>query len=197
MNDDYIQTGRSKQKKETRDRILAAAQHFLNQGKDYSLEDVARKAGMSRATVYRYYSNVEVLSGEAGLDLNTLSPDTIYENVKHSDLNNQLLQVLEYYSRLAIEHEPAFRKYLSVAITSDSPPAVRGARRIITLQKVLENSSLPAREKHKLANFLTVIMGIEPMIVTKDVCKLGNDESIELLKWGLKLILKGLAANQG
>lgn len=193
MNSDYIQTGRSKQKKETRDRILAAAQHFINQGKDYSLEDVASKAGISRATVYRYYSNVEVLSGEAGLDLNTLSPDTIYENVKNLDLNDQLLQVLEYYSGLAIEHESAFRKYLSVAITADSPSEVRGARRITTLRKVLEHSSLSAREKHKLANFLTVIMGIESLIVTKDVCKLGDVESLELLRWGLNLILKGLA----
>ena len=34
-------------------------------------------------------------------------------------------------------------------------------------------------------------MGIEPLVVTKDVCNLNNEESIELMKWGMKLLLKG------
>lgn len=36
-------------------------------------------------------------------------------------------------------------------------------------------------------------MGIEPIIVTKDVCGLNNAESKELLKWGMELLLKGFS----
>ena len=39
-------------------------------------------------------------------------------------------------------------------------------------------------------------MGMEPFIVTKDVCGLNNSDSSELLKWGVKLILKGLFCNE-
>ncbi|MEX0361849.1 MAG: TetR/AcrR family transcriptional regulator, partial [Allomuricauda sp.] len=62
MNKDYIQTGRTNQKLETRDKILKSAQYFLKKGKAFNLENVAQKSGVSRATIYRYYSNVEILT---------------------------------------------------------------------------------------------------------------------------------------
>ena len=37
----------------------------------------------------------------------------------------------------------------------------------------------------------TIFMGIEPFIVTKDVCGLDNEKSIELLRWGVKLMYEG------
>lgn len=43
MNDAYIEHGRTSQKQETRDRILKSAQHFLNQGIEFNLEEVAKK----------------------------------------------------------------------------------------------------------------------------------------------------------
>ena len=38
----------------------------------------------------------------------------------------------------------------------------------------------------------TTLMGMEPFIVTKDVCGLDNEASKEVLRWGLELIIKGL-----
>lgn len=34
-------------------------------------------------------------------------------------------------------------------------------------------------------------MGIEPLIVTKDVSGLNNKQSMEIMEWGVQLILKG------
>ncbi|CAN0601537.1 unnamed protein product, partial [Ectocarpus sp. 12 AP-2014] len=65
MNDDYINTGRKNQKQETRDKIIESAQYFLNKGIEFNLEDVAGRTGVSRATIYRYYSNVQILAEEA------------------------------------------------------------------------------------------------------------------------------------
>lgn len=196
MKSKNIQSGRINQKLETRDKILASATFFLNKGIDFNLDDVAKKAGISRATIYRYYSNTEVLSSEAGLDINTQSPETVFKNLQHQNLDQILLGVQDYFNTLAIDHENAFRKYLGISIGASSSEIKRGARRKKTLQLALENTKLTQNEKEKIANLLTHLMGIEPLIVCKDVCGLTNDQSKELLKWGMTLILKGLHINR-
>jgi len=61
---------------------------------------------------------------------------------------------------------------------------------------VLENTNYTPKEKEDLSNLLTILMGIEPLIVTKDVCGLDNRESIELMKWGMELMLKGFFSSK-
>lgn len=196
MKNEYLKKGRVKQKQETREKILSSTQDLMNNGEKFTLEDVAEKAEVSRATIYRYYSNVDILSAEAGIDINTKSPKTIYENLQGLEIKDKLLGVQEYYNNLALDNENAFRNYLSIVLTSDSHYNKRGARRSKTLKMVLEETNLTKSEIKNLQNLLTVLMGIEPLIVTKDVCGLENDKSKKLLKWGMKLLLKGISIDQ-
>ena len=194
MNKSYINSGRTSQKLKTRNKILLGAQHFISKGEDFSLEDVAEHINISRATIYRYYSSTKVLSHEAALDLSTESPEIIHNNLKHLDLIDMLIGVQDYYNHLTLNNEKAFRQFISAAITSKSPDLKRAARRKQSLHLAFSESStvLTPNEIDKLINLLPVLMGAEAMIVSKDVCKLNNQESCELLNWGLKLILKGL-----
>jgi hypothetical protein len=50
---------------------------------------------------------------------------------------------------------------------------------------------LSQEEKKKLVYMATLMMGIEALIVTRDVCRLEENESKEVLKWGLNTLLKG------
>jgi AcrR family transcriptional regulator len=193
MKNEYLKKGRIKQKQETREKILSSTQELMGGGKKFTLEDVAEKAGISRATVYRYYSNIDVLSAEAGLDINTKSPADIYKNLEDAGISDKLLDVQEYYNDLALENEKAFRNYLSIVLTSDSQHNKRGARRNRTVKMVLDETNLTKKEIKDLQNLLTVLMGIEPLIVTKDVCGLNNEQSKKLLKWGMELLLRGLS----
>ena len=43
-----------------------------------------------------------------------------------------------------------------------------------------------------LKNISTVLMGIEAVIVSKDVCGLKNKETNDTLKWAFEMILKGM-----
>jgi len=190
MNKEYIHSGRANQKQETRDRILKSAQYFLKKGADFNLEDVAQKTGVSRATIYRYFSNAEILAAEAGLDINTLSPEVVFQKFQEKSLEERILGIQDYFNLLAIENENAFRKYLSVVLVSNSPEIKRGARRKKTLRLALKNADLDPDQKEDLANLLTILMGIEPLIVAKDVAGLNNEESMRLMTWGMKLILK-------
>ncbi|WP_276167141.1 TetR/AcrR family transcriptional regulator [Zobellia alginiliquefaciens] len=196
MKNDYIKTGRTNQKIETRSKILISAQYFLNNGLEFNLEDIAKRSGISRATIYRYFSNVDILAAEAGLDVNTKSSETIFENLKGKTLENKILEIQDYYNTLAIAHEKLFRKYISTVLDSSTPTPKRGARRKKTLQLVFEGTEYTQKEKKDLSNLLTVLMGIEPLIVTKDVCGLNNSESTELMKWGMELLLKGFISSK-
>lgn len=193
MKNNYVTEGRVNQKLETRNKILASARYFIEQGTDFTLETIAKKAGISRATVYRYYSDVEILSSEAVLDIQTKTPKAILEHTKENDLATQIKGIQDYYNTLALDNEEAFRTYVSIAMTNNDSKIKRGARRKKTLQLALERADIPETEKNNLINFLTVIMGIEPIVVTKDVCNLNNSESKEVLSWGLEMILKGLS----
>lgn len=195
MKKEYLQKGRVNQKLKTREKILSSAQELLSTGKKFTLEEVAEKAGVSRATIYRYYSNVDVLSAEAGIDINTLSPEAIFENLKGLKTSDKILGVQAYYNNLTMDHESAFRNYLSIILGADSKNK-RGARRTKTLKLVLDELNLTKQQANDLTNLFTVLMGIEPLIVTKDVCGLDNQQSKKLLRWGMQLLLKGIAIDQ-
>ena len=191
MKEKYTETGRTNQKLETRKKIMASAQHFLEQGVEFGLEDVAKKTGISRATIYRYFSNVDVLATEAGLDISTKSPESIYEDVANLSFEDKILEVQRYYNTLSVNNENTFRRYLTNVIDSNTSEPKRGARRKKTLKLILEDAKFSSREKEDLANLLTILMGMEPLIVTKDVCGLDNEKSLQLMRWGTELILKG------
>ena len=192
MNKPYVHTGRSHQKLETRNKILDSAKYFLNKGLEFNLEDIANKSGISRATVYRYFSNIDILAAEAGLDISTTSPESLYENLKGKTIEDRIIEIQDYYNTLALNHENLFRKYISTVLGSNSSFPKRGARRKQTLLMVLEKTHLTTKEKENLSNLLTIFMGIEPLIVTKDVCGLSNKQSVDILRWGIELLLKGL-----
>ncbi|MBU2928933.1 TetR/AcrR family transcriptional regulator [Winogradskyella psychrotolerans] len=196
MKNEYLKKGRVKQKQETREKILSTTQALMNYAEKFTLEDVAEKAGVSRATIYRYYSNIDILSAEAGIDINTKSPKTIYENLQGLEIKDKILGVQEYYNNLTLDNENAFRNYLSIVLTSDSQHTKRGARRSKTLKMVLDETNLTKTEIKNLQNLFTVLMGVEPLIVTKDVCGLNNEESKKLLKWGMELLLKGISIDR-
>lgn len=191
MSKEYVQSGRSNQKQETRKKILKSAQYFIEKGKEFNLEDVANRSGISRATIYRYFPNVDVLSAEAGLDVSTLDPAELYARLKRNDLKEDILDVQKYYNTLAASHEGLFRKYISTILDQGTKTPERGARRKKTLKLLFEEQKMSPKEKEDLSNLLTVLMGIEPLIVTKDVCGLDNKESLRLLSWGLELLFNG------
>jgi len=97
MKNEYTTSGRQKQKLETRKKILETARRLLAAGADYTLDDVAKKASISRATIYRYYSNVNLLSAEAVLDMQASTPEEINANLKSTDLRGRLLEIQQFY----------------------------------------------------------------------------------------------------
>lgn len=190
MKNQYVSSGRQNQKLQTRNKILETAREFISEGVVYSLEDVAKRADISRATVYRYYSSIDLLSAEAILDLQASTPALVYEELKSTNVEDKLLEIQKYYNDLTFSNETSFRKYLSIVIEEENK-ASRGGRRLEALRLALsENVSIDQAEREMFLALASLMMGIEAVIVTKDVCGFDNAKAAATLEWGLKTLME-------
>lgn len=197
MNKLPLDTGRVNQKAKTRTKILAAAKELMQEEKAITLEDVAKKANISRATIYRYYTKIDILITEASLDIHHKSPDELLDEVKEMGLEDRILHVQKHYTQLAQKHEVAFRRYLSAVLFESvtSKNKLRGARRVKSLNNVLKpfKNDLDSDTYKKLITVSSILMGIDSLIVCKDICDLNNEETNASLEWALKMIFIGIS----
>ena len=202
MKKTTINSGRVNQKLRTREKILKASLEMLKTKSKFSLEDVAEHMNSSRATVYRYFSNVDVLCAEAALSLHTKTTEELLDEVKDLELLESLLNIQKYFNTLAQKHEVAFRKYLSFVLEESSKgvkvSSLRGSRRPQVLEKSLSsfNNQLSSKDARKLQLITSVLSGIEPLIVNKDVNCISKKESDEVLKWAMEMIVKGMNSKE-
>lgn len=196
MNKFSLEKGRVNQKLKTRAAILQSAKKLMAQKNIVSLEDVADEASISRATIYRYFPNVDILMTEASLDIHHLSPEELIEEMGSLDFPERISFIQRYYNQLAQDHEILFRRYLSavLAASSSSKKKVRGARRKEALIKAITpfKGQLTKKERMNMVNIASILMGIDPLITAKDVCGLDTEEAKATLEWGLEMIMKGL-----
>jgi AcrR family transcriptional regulator len=196
MKKNEIDSGRVQQKLQTRSEIINAAKRLMQKEEKITLEDVTKETQFSRATIYRYFSSIEMLLTEASLDFFHKTPDQLFEEIKTMTLSDRLLYLQKYYTRLARENEVAFRRYLGAVITESvtSKEKLRGARRMISYRKALEpfKNKLSEKEMNNLINIASVLSGIDSLIVCKDVCDLTGEEAESTLSWGLEMILRGI-----
>lgn len=200
MSNISLDTGRSKQKQKTRQKILDTTKQLLQKGQNLSLEDVAEASGISRATIYRYFSNIDILCSEASLDVFTYSTAAIFQETKDLPIIERILYIQNYFNDLALDNEPSFRKYLSIYLKQDmsnKKESIRGSRRTAALKLALipYRNQLDSTVYNHLITAATALMGIEPIIISKDVCHLDNNEAKKSLTWGLKTILQSVFKN--
>lgn len=196
MNE-HLQTGRTEQKLNTRSKILMAAHRILEKGEDLTMETIANEAAISRATIYRYYSNVDSLSTELILHLNIPNKDSMVEELKEQKLDTALLSIQNTYLDFILDNEAAARKFLGAILSSSDPKLVRGKNRLWALQSYFESkgSHWDTEKTKKFIHIAVLLMGIESIIVSKDVCGLDDATSKETLQWGLEMLLKGISVS--
>ncbi len=196
MKEKFLKEGRVNQKLQTRSLILKSARDILNRESRITLEMVAEHAGISRATIYRYFSNIELLTTEALLHARFLRPEELQERVEGQSLEETIHTLQRHYNKMSHENELVFRRYLSATLIEsiNSSKKPRGARRVEALKLALEpfEKLMSKSDLANLINIATLLMGIDALLVCKDVCGLDNAESNELLEWALDLILDGI-----
>lgn len=165
-------TERTRQKQRTRDAILDGARKLMARDQPVTVAAAAAEHGISRATAYRYFSDPQALTVEAGLA--PLVPPYAEVVKGTTDLRARLLAVVAAMMRLALENEGAFRQFLAHAVALPAERRSRGARRVVYLEQAIDDLApdLPPRLRKELTASLSVLAGIEALVALTDVARL-------------------------
>ncbi len=193
---------RANQKQRTRAALVAAAEELLRRGTPPTVAEAAEHARVSRATAYRYFPTQEALLTEVA-ELNpTVAPVEAKLKALPKDAGPEarLLALLDAFNALLFADQAPMRSALRVYLDTwfenrragDESPAVREGRRTRWLDTAL--APLPAElgeaEWRRLRAALSLTMGSEALIVMKDVCRLGDAEALEVLRWAAAALLR-------
>lgn len=192
---------RANQKARTRTALVEAATALLQQGTQPTVVEAAERAKVSRATAYRYFPTQESLLVEVTLvNPTTESVERWLAGPRHDDPAQSLRGLLQAFNTVAQREETALRTglrvYLDIWLESrrrgEDPAAVREGRRMRWLDDALapvRRSMRPARWR-RLRSALALTLGIEALVVMKDVCKLSDDEMLATLTWTAQALLR-------
>ena len=200
-----IGSGRAKQRSRTRKDLLQAASRLMKQGRTPSLEEVAEEALVSRATVYRYFPNIEALLVEASVDVAVPGPDAIFRDETSRDPVVRLQRVDSALHDVIIENEAALRTMLAFTIhrghsaEADEATPRRQNRRTPLIEAALE----PARAEFSpaalklLTRALGLILGPEAVVVSKDVLRLDDKDARKMKLWAIRALVEAARKPSG
>jgi AcrR family transcriptional regulator len=194
--------GRINQKRRTRAAIVAAAAELVRQGKSPTVAEVADAALVSRATAYRYFPSQEYLLAEAALESIRGDVDEILSTVESVDSPTQRLDaVVRALQQRTVEQEAGFRALLRLSLEQPfertngqelGVPGRRGARRLDWIEGALAPvwDGLDAETRGRLLGALSLCMGIEAVVVLRDICGYSAADAIEISAWAAQAILQ-------
>jgi AcrR family transcriptional regulator len=209
MTEAWQQQGRINQKRRTRAAILAAAVELLEGGQRPTVAEVADAALVSRATAYRYFPTQEYLLFEAALESTRSDIDReLDENTLPEDPEARLEMLIDALQKRILDKEAAFRTMLRLSL-EQSPqeeeqyggesvpsPRLRGGGRVRWIEKALApvEGRFEESDFRRLVAALSLCMGIEALVVLRDVCALESSEAEEVLRWAARTLLRSSLA---
>ncbi len=178
--------------------MIDAATRLVREGASPSVTEVADAAGISRATAYRYFPTQESLLAEV------IVPDleaALAAEALPEDLKDRFVSAFATIWTSNITHEAAYRTILRRGL--ERPPgesieheeeagSIRAGRRVRWLRNALE----PAREWideesfERLVAAMCLCVGIESLVVLRDVCGLKAKEAEGVARWAAFTLLR-------
>jgi len=197
-------SGRSAQKRRTRQALLDAANALLDEGQRPSLDDVAERAEVSRATAYRYFTSSEGVLTDAVIDRSLVPADILFPEDAGS-LADRVLAVEEATNAMLLADEVAVHvitRVMSEAWLAGGPddPSARPGRRLPLIDAALAPyaEALGPDLTRRLRNALALAIGTEAVITLRDVCELPPDEARDTARWAIRaLVVAALSGDEG
>lgn len=193
---------RANQKSRTRAALVAAASELLAAGTRPTVAEAAEAAKVSRATAYRYFPTQDSLLVEA-LELTPMVRPVeqwLASLPASGAAEPRLLELQARANRALLDGEVAMRTGLRIYLDAwlekraagERSPSVREGRRMGWIDAVLApaDRKLSKSQRRRLHAALGLTVGIEPLMVMKDVCRLDDAEALEVLRWVAKVLLE-------
>lgn len=197
---------RTNQKARTRADLLASAGALIRSGKRPTVEEAALAAGISKRTAYRYFTSQEHLLADAALE--TLRPrmDELLASVgEPADVHARVTALAVALRRLAEQHDAELREMIRASLGRGASlrggaPRQRGGRRLDWIRTALDpvRDAIPPDSFETLTNSLAVCLGIDALMVLKDICGLSGEQAEQQMVWMANaLVERTLGPTQG
>lgn len=197
-------TGRARQKGRTRGALLAAAVQLLTSGAQPSVAEVADAADVSRRTAYRYFPTQEQMLAEAALEgvrgiITKAIAGPPSGRRATADVEARLDRAVQALQRSAAENEQLLRTMIRLTVgagatlpPNDSALPKRGYRRIEWIALALEpvRTTLGKRRYERLVSAIAMCVGIEALIVLRDLRGLSERTAEEVSRWAAGTLLR-------
>jgi len=187
--------GRANQRSRTRNDLLEAGIELSGEGRSPTLEEVAERARVSRATAYRYFPNVDALLAEASLHLAFPDYRILFANDRDLGALDRLYRVDDAVDRMIQANEASLRMMLvsatKQALAQSEVPARQNRRTPLidaALAPVADQFEPEALDRLKKA--LGLVIGTEALLAFKDVLRLDCREAREVRRWMIRTLLE-------
>jgi AcrR family transcriptional regulator len=200
---------RANQKERTRQALVTAAAELLRSGGAPTVAEAAQRAKVSRATAYRYFPTQESLLVEVSqVNPATQPMEAWLAGLSGGEPQARLRELVGRFDRLVLQEEVPMRTGLRVYLDTwldarrrgEGMPEVREGRRMRWLDEALApvRTQLKPAAWKRLRAALALTLGIESIVVMKDVCRASDDEALAALQWAAQALLHaGLAEAAG
>jgi AcrR family transcriptional regulator len=191
----YERTGRTRQKARTRAALMDAARQLLAAGRTPNVEEAAERAGISRATAYRYFPNQRALlvATHPEIEATQLLGDDAPDD-PHERLDRTVAELI----RITIDTEPELRAMLRLSLEPGPGEdlLLRQGRAIGWIEEALAplHNQLRPAELRRLVLAIRSACGIEPLVWLTDVAGLSRRQASELMRWSALALLRAALA---
>jgi AcrR family transcriptional regulator len=195
--------GRVNQKLRTRAAIVQAALDLARQGTIPTVPDAAEAALVSRATAYRYFPTkdsliVEIADVTPGMEpieaaVARLSGDDAAARVEELVMvANKTFFAEEAHQRTALRLY--LEQWAERRRQGEEHPVLRAGRRLGWLDHSLEplRDVLSREQFTRLRAALALTMGVEALVVMKDVCRLDDQAAFDVLQETARSIMAAM-----
>jgi len=193
MSTPYEATGRTEQKRRTRDALVGAARQLVASGVTPTVEQGAAAAGISRTAAYRYFPNQRALLIEAHPETGARS---LLPADPPADPAARLAAVIRAFTHLIVETEAQQRTMLRLSLEADPVERealpLRQGRAIAWIEEALSplREQLPEPAIPQLALAIRTAVGIEALAWLTDVAGLTREDAVGLMSWSAQALLQ-------
>ncbi|WP_166360267.1 TetR/AcrR family transcriptional regulator [Pseudomonas akapageensis] len=191
---DGDQQGRANQRRRTRQALIDAAVALRDEGHNPSIEQVAERAMVSRATAYRYFPSVEALISETAADRDMQPLEHIWQ--PGDDPVKSMGLAANALNQLLIDDEIGLhvmeRSFMTVWLENESHTPLRPGRRMNYIEPIVDSLKdvLSPRARKRLKQALSIVMGTEALIAVRDVGRASIDESLDAAAWAARALVR-------
>ena len=182
--------------------MVETANAMMRQGLSPSVSDVAETAGVSRSTAYRYFPTQAAMIQAVVAE--TLGPILAWQS-ELADPGDRIAALIEESFPRISGNAATFRAALKLSLENQAganPEENRSFARGHRIE-LIERALAPLRKTctdaqiTRLSRALSMIYGIEGLIVLKDICGIEGDDATQVARWTARTLVKAAMAEAG